>query len=190
METKLVELARSRGRSSVPPPWLALHPLLPNFQWAATLKAALAMILTAWLMLSPNVTPFLRPSLLTPVAAVASVEATLGAAVIGVARYTFGGLVASLYAAFIISVFQPSIVVAALATAFLTFVANYLDLQVKTKRFLQSGAAVILWQWYDKEALASRGVTIDYRYCLNTVEGVAAGCLVGFVCSILPCQAL
>jgi len=165
---------------------LRLMPVLPHFQAKAmfSARAFLAMALAASFFLHPDLRTLLKPSILTPTAAVASMEKTLGATLMTSARFVAGAAVAVVYCSIVLTLFTPSLFTAIAATAAYAFVFSYLDLTVKTKRFLMSVVVVVLLQWWQPER------DITPAAALQVGVGVLEGCLAGAIMSVVPLPAV
>lgn len=170
-----------------PPEHLKLLPLLPTFSARViyALRGALAMGITSAFMLSPASKDLLRGSILVPVAAVISVQLTIGATLLTAWRLIIAAAVATAYNSAYIAIFgtSPSIPVALAALALMSFVVSYLDVTTAFKRFALGAGAVVIAPSWDANRL------VNYRLAVDVGLGIALGAAAGVIIAAVPLPA-
>lgn len=170
-----------------PPAHLKLLPLLPTFsaRLIYAIRGALAMGITAAFLLAPATKDLLRGSILVPVAAVISLQLTIGASLLTAWRLVIAAAVATAYNVAYLAIFGEGapIAVALAALALMSFVVSYLDVTPAFKRFALGAGAVVIAPSWD----ATRNV--NHRLAVDVGLGIALGAAVGVIISAVPLPA-
>lgn len=169
-------------RRAKKPPWLWLQPLQPTLtaRLIYVLRSVIAVAGAAAFLLSPGSGAVLRGGVLLPVAAILTIETTLGAALATTFRLGVGGCMGFVSAVAIEGILPTSVVSAVAGISVTTAVISYLDVHLLTKRLAIATSVVGLMQWYVDPS------RFGALFALQVWASIALGSMFGLVATALP----
>lgn len=152
------------------------------------------MALAALLLVHPASRAIINPSILTATAAIAALERTLGGTVQAALRFVTGAMVGAGISACVVAVLPPSLIVATLATFLVSFAVSWVDITVKSRRFMVSVPVVALAQWWEQadrhDMHGPSSPSMTPRAVLDIALGVLLGSAAAVVCTLVPMPAI